>query len=91
MVSHEFPHLFIYNILNLVVWYYFVIYVKSNDNVKHRKIFTISKISATFYTLKYGKFITYYLFEIIILIILFLTSTHTSLAAILFSVDFQEW
>ena len=87
MVSHEFPHLFIYNILNLVVWYYFLII----DNVKQRKIFTISKISATFYILKYGKFITYYLLEIIFLIVLFLTSTHTSLAAILFSVKFQEW
>ena len=36
-------------------------YVKSIDNdVTHRKIFTLSKLLVTFYTLKYGEFITYH-------------------------------
>ena len=35
-------------------------YVKSIDNdVTHRKIFTLSKLLVIFYTLKYGEFITY--------------------------------
>ena len=35
-------------------------YVKSIDNdVTHRKIFTLSKLLVIFYTLKYGEFSTY--------------------------------
>ena len=37
-----------------------IAYVKSIDNdVTHRKIFTIGKLLVIFYTLKYGEFITY--------------------------------
>ena len=36
-------------------------YIRFNDNdVTHRKIFTLSKLLVIFYTLKYGEFITYY-------------------------------
>ena len=35
-----------------------------DNEVTHRKIFTLSKLLAIFYALKYGEFITYYRLEV---------------------------
>ena len=49
-------------------------YVKSIDNdVTHRKIFTLSKLLVIFYTLKYGEFITYYLHIVDFVIVSYLS------------------
>ena len=35
------------------------IIINNDNDVTHRKIFTLSKLLVIFYTLKYGEFITY--------------------------------